>query len=86
MQPVLIPLVLAGLLFYALDPAVDRLQQMRVPRARWGRRMLVIVVGGCGALAYSLQSQALTVIDQLPAGARTLAASLRKPPGPSPEP
>jgi predicted PurR-regulated permease PerM len=27
MQPVLLPLVLAALLFYALDPAVDRLQK-----------------------------------------------------------
>ena len=30
MQPVLLPLVLGALLFYALDPAVDRLQKMRV--------------------------------------------------------
>ncbi|WP_410961858.1 AI-2E family transporter, partial [Salmonella sp. SAL4359] len=33
MQPVLIPLVLGALLFYALDPAVDWLQKMHVPRA-----------------------------------------------------
>ena len=40
MQPVLIPLVLGALLFYALDPAVDRLQQMRVPRAVGAALML----------------------------------------------
>ena len=76
----LIPLVLGALLFYALDPAVDRLQQMRVPRVVGAALMLAIVLGGCGALAYSLQGQALTVIDQLPTGARKLAASLRRAP------
>jgi predicted PurR-regulated permease PerM len=84
MQPVLIPLVLGALLFYALDPAVDRLQQMRVPRVVGAALMLGIVLAGCGALAYSLQGQALTVIDQLPTGARKLAASLRKAPGAEP--
>jgi predicted PurR-regulated permease PerM len=33
MQSVLIPFVLAALLFYALDPAVDWLQKARVPRS-----------------------------------------------------
>jgi predicted PurR-regulated permease PerM len=79
MQPVLLPLVLGALLFYALDPAVDWLQRLRVPRAVGAALMLFIVVASCGALTYSLQGQALTVIDQLPAGARKLAASLRKP-------
>ena len=66
----LIPFVLGALLFYALDPAVDWLQKLRVPRAIGAALMLLIVVSGCGALTYTLQGQALTVIDQLPAGAR----------------
>ena len=84
MQPVLIPLVLGALLFYALDPAVDRLAQMRVPRVVGAALMLAIVLGGCGTLAYSLQGQALTVIDQLPTGARKLAVSLRRARGAEP--
>jgi len=84
MQPVLLPLVLAGLLFYALDPAVDRLQKMRVPRAIGAALMLLIVIAGCGGLAYTLQGQAVTVIDQLPTGARKLAATLRRVPGAEP--
>jgi predicted PurR-regulated permease PerM len=84
MQPVLLPLVLGALLFYALDPAVDWLQRLRVPRGVGAALMLFIVVASCGALTYSLQGQALTVIDQLPAGARKLAASLRKMPGAKP--
>jgi predicted PurR-regulated permease PerM len=81
MQPVLLPLVLAGLLFYALDRPVDWLQKQHVPRAVGAAVMVFLVVSSCGALAYSLQGQALTVIDQLPVGARKLAATLRKQPG-----
>ena len=84
MQPVLLPLVLAALLFYALDPAVDRLHKLRVPRALGAALMLFIVVTSCGVLAYTLQGQAVTVIDQLPVGARRLAATLRKAPGAEP--
>ena len=84
MQPVLLPLVLAALLFYALDPAVDRLQKLHVPRALGAALMLFIVVAGCGVLAYTLQGQAVTVIDQLPIGARRLAATLRQAPGAEP--
>ena len=84
MQPVLLPLVLAALLFYALDPAVDRLYTLHVPRALGAALMLFIVVTGCGVLAYTLQGQAVAVIDQLPVGARKLAATLRKAPGAEP--
>jgi hypothetical protein len=69
MQPVLLPLVLAGLLFYALDRPVGWLQNQRVPRAIGAAVMMLMVISSCGALAYSLQGQALTVIDQLPTGA-----------------
>lgn len=79
MQAVLLPLVLAGLLFYALDPFVDRLERLRVPRLIGAALMLVLAVGACGTLAYSLQGQAMTVIDELPRGARQLAQVLRKP-------
>jgi predicted PurR-regulated permease PerM len=85
MQPVLIPLVLGGLLFYALDPAVDRLETLRVPRAIGAALMLFLVIVVCGVLAYTLQGQALTVIDQLPAASRKLTQSLRKVPGADPE-
>jgi predicted PurR-regulated permease PerM len=81
MQPVLLPLVLGGLLFYALDPAVDWLQKLRVPRAIGAALMLSIVVTGAAGLTYALQGQARTVVDQLPAGARRLADFLQKVPG-----
>ena len=46
--------------------------------------MLSLVVSGGGTLTYSLQGQALTVVDKLPAGARKLTAMLRKTPGAEP--
>jgi predicted PurR-regulated permease PerM len=84
MQPVLLPLVLGGLLFYALDTTVDWLEKMHVPRVIGAAVILIIVVAGCAALVYSLRGQALTVIDELPAGARKLADSLRRMPGAEP--
>ena len=84
MQPVLIPVVFAALLFYALDPSVDWFERHHLPRAIGAALMLLIVLSACGALAYSLQGQALTVIDELPTGARRLAASLRRTPGTGP--
>jgi predicted PurR-regulated permease PerM len=84
MQPVLIPLVLAALLFYALDPAVDWMERHHLPRAIGAALMLLTVLSACGVLAYSLQGQALTVIDELPAGARKLATSFRRTPGSAP--
>jgi len=84
MQAVFLPLVLGGLLFYALDPAVDRLQRWRVPRAFGAALMLFIVIASCGVLVYSLQGQAVTVIDQLPTAAHRLSAFLQKAPGQPP--
>ena len=78
MQPVLLPLVLGALLFYALDPAVDRLQKLRVARAIGAAFMLFIVIAGCGALVYTLQGQAATVVDQLPAAALDNRIHLRQ--------
>jgi predicted PurR-regulated permease PerM len=84
MQPVLIPFVLAALLFYALDPAVDWLQRRHLPRAIGAGLMIILTVSTVGGLAYSLQGQAAVVVDQLPAGARQLAATLKRKPGAEP--
>ena len=86
MQAVLVPFVIAGLLFYALDPAVDWMQRVKVPRALGAALALAVVVGGVGGLAFSLQGQATTVIDQLPQGARKLAALFTSPRSSAPGP
>src|SRR5688500_14354766 len=48
MQDVLIPFVLAGLVFYALDPLVDRLQRFRIPRGLGAAFAIMLVIGAVG--------------------------------------
>ena len=43
-REVFIPFVLAGLLFYALDPIVDWMQSIRIPRALGAAVVMVVVV------------------------------------------
>ena len=82
MQAVFIPLVLGGLLFYALDPAVDRMQKWHVPRSLGAGLMILLVVGTCGGLVYFLQDDAVRMVQRLPQGvqrARELMRQNREP-------
>jgi predicted PurR-regulated permease PerM len=72
-----VPIVLSGLLFYALDPAVDALQRWRVPRALAAALVLGVVVGGMGAFTLSLRDEVTAIVAGLPDGARRLSAALR---------
>ena len=74
MQSVLIPLVLAGLVFYALDPIVDRLQRLRVPRAIGAGLAITLIIGACTFVAYGLTDDALRVVEELPAAASKVRA------------
>ena len=65
-QDVLIPFVVSGLLFYALDPFVDRLERWRVPRAIGALAMLLTFVGAVGATGYYLSDQFMSVVEQVP--------------------
>ena len=70
MQSVLIPFVLAGLVFYALDPIVDRLQRLRVPRVIGAGLAVALIIGACGFVTYSLLDDGLRVVEELPEAAR----------------
>ena len=70
MQSVLIPFVLAGLVFYALDPFVDRLQRLGVPRLIGAGLAVALIVGACAFVAYGLVDDALRVVEELPEAAR----------------
>jgi predicted PurR-regulated permease PerM len=76
-QEVLIPFVLSGLLFYALDPFVDRLQAWKVPRVLGAALVLLAVVAGLSVTAFSLRDEAIALVDELPAGVRKLRSDLR---------
>ena len=75
-QAVLIPFVVSGLLFYALDPFVDRLQRWRVPRVIGATVMLLGLVAAIGGTLYQLTDELVTVVAQLPIGMRKLRDEL----------
>jgi predicted PurR-regulated permease PerM len=80
MQALLAPLAFGLLLFYALDPAVDALERRRVPRWIGAALMIFLTLGMIVGGAYALQDQALTVINELPSGARRISALVERRP------
>ena len=80
---VIVPFVLSGLLFYALDPAVDALQRWRVPRWLGALLILGAVVGAAGAGAYTVRDDVVKIVADLPDGARRLRALTTSSGGPS---
>jgi predicted PurR-regulated permease PerM len=77
-QSVFIPLVLGLLISYALDPAVTKLEKLRMPRPLGAGVLIVALVGGGGVLLYQLRGQAQQIIEQLPGGARRLRQTLER--------
>ena len=84
MQDVLIPFVLAGLVFYALDPLVDRLQRFRIPRALGAAFAIMLVIGAIGLTVYQIQDDVVSVIEELPEAAREIRAKLAAAPNEPP--
>jgi predicted PurR-regulated permease PerM len=77
-QEVLIPFVLSGLLFYALDPFVDRLEKWRIPRAISATVLLLSVIAGSGLLVYQMSDEVVAVIEQVPQSVRVLRNEWRQ--------
>jgi predicted PurR-regulated permease PerM len=86
MSELLAPVAFGLLLFYALDPAVDALERIRVPRWIAAALMLGVTLAGVLGGAYALQGQALTVINELPNGARRVSALIERQPQAAPGP
>ena len=61
-----IPLMLGLLISYALAPLVTLLHRWRIPRAIGAAVLLLGIVGGVGALTYSLSDDAAKLIQTLP--------------------
>jgi predicted PurR-regulated permease PerM len=76
-QPVLVPLVLGLIVFYGLSPVVDRLEKFAIPRGLSAAALLLIVVGGVGATAVSLQDEAVSLIETLPEAVKKFRSSAR---------
>ena len=86
MQALFAPLAFGVLLYYALNPVVNLMERGRVPRWVGAAVVLLFTIGTLGAGAYILQDEAVTVIDQLPAGARRLSALAQRKPLDAPGP
>ncbi len=74
----LIPLVFAALISYALDPIVAWLGRWKIPRPLSAAVLLLAILTSFGSLAYSLRNDAVAIVDQLPEAAQTIRARLRE--------
>ena len=77
-QPVLIPLVLALVVSYALAPLVDRLERIHVPRWLSAAVLLLALVAGLGAAALSLREETTNLLETLPDAAQKIQLAMKK--------
>jgi predicted PurR-regulated permease PerM len=75
-QAVIIPIVLAVLISYALEPVIAWLERRRVPRVLGAAVVLLSLVAGGAWLLYGLRFQATAIVEQLPQAARRLRQSV----------
>ena len=76
-EEVLVPIVLAILISYALSPIVDWLvRRLRAPRTIAAAMVLVAATGGLIWASYSVRFQAIAVIDQIPEATRLIRREL----------
>jgi predicted PurR-regulated permease PerM len=71
-QAMIIPIVLAVLISYALEPMVAWMTRRHVPRALAAAVVLLALVASSGWMLYSLRAQAAAFVEQLPQAARRL--------------
>jgi predicted PurR-regulated permease PerM len=69
-QAMIIPVVLAVLISYALEPIVSRLDRAHVPRPLGAAIVLVLLVAALCTLLYALRGEANAIIEELPQAAR----------------
>jgi predicted PurR-regulated permease PerM len=77
-QSILIPVVLGILIAYALEPLVHALERIHVARAAGAAIVLIAVAAGIGVTAYSLRSEAMDIVTQIPEAAQRVRARLQQ--------
>lgn len=77
-QAIFIPLALGVIMSYALSPLVNQMQKWHIPRFIGAASVLLVIVGGVGALAYSLQDETASMIETLPEAAQKFRTTVRK--------
>ncbi len=74
---VLVPLMLALTLHYALSPTVTRLQRLRLPRALAAALLMTALVGGVGWGVRALSADATVFVESLPDAAQKIRRAVR---------
>ena len=77
-QELFIPIVLAILIVYALDPVVALLQRLRIPRTLAAGLILIIITGITGFGCYALRRQAAEVLEMLPDAAQKVRLKIQQ--------
>ncbi|MEO9522229.1 MULTISPECIES: AI-2E family transporter [Marinobacter] len=65
-QPVLLPLVVAVLISYALDPLVSLLDRIRIPRPLGAAIVMASLIGIIAAAGAPLKQEAMAMLDKIP--------------------
>ncbi len=74
---ILLPLVIAVFLFYALDPVVDRVQGLKVPRILASVVVVLALLGALGVGAAVLWPQFEAVVSKVPKGVEQLRSRIQ---------
>jgi predicted PurR-regulated permease PerM len=65
-KALLIPIALAVLISYALEPLVAWLERHRVPRMAGAALVLLVAVGAIGGVGYALRHDAMQIVESVP--------------------
>ena len=76
--PVFIPIVLAILVSYALDPTVAQIVRLRIPRPFAATHVIFGILAGLGGAVYVSRHQFMAVMDSIPETAEQLRAVIQK--------
>lgn len=76
--PVLLPIVLSGLLFYALAPVVEWMDRLGVPRVLASVATVLVMVAIIVSSVILLWPQLEVIVEDIPASARKLESSMNE--------
>src|SRR5690554_5120554 len=65
-QAVLLPLVVAVLISYALDPLVSALERLKIPRPLSAAIILTLLIGIIAGATIPLQREAMAMLEKIP--------------------
>jgi predicted PurR-regulated permease PerM len=74
---VFVPVMLGLTFSYALGPAVERLQRLRLPRAVAAGAVMIALAGTAGWVTWSLSDDASLFVESLPAAAQKIREASR---------